>query len=388
MTHAGKSRLMAAGLIAPLILFLGLFFVWPLASIFVKSVSDPAVAQAFPQLNMAMDDWDGGAPTPAMQNALVADLRAGTDQSVIGDAVRRLNSQKSGFRSLFARTQRAVVGNDTPVSLIEIDDKWADPDYWLVMKQAMPPVTDRFLLASVDLQRTDQGITALPPEQAIHMPTLLRTFWVSAVVTVLCVIIGLPYAMLTVAASPKWRMTLLACAFLPMWTSILVRCVAWFIILQNNGVLSETLSLLGLNAIAAPLLFTRTGIIVAMTHVMLPFMVLSIYSVLITIPKSLMPAATSLGARPIRAFWHVLLPLSLPGITSGSILVFMSALGFYILPALIGGAGDQFASFLVSFYAIQQANWPMAAAVGMSLLIATIVLNAIYQRLSTRTERA
>lgn len=194
--------------------------------------------------------------------------------------------------------------------------------------------------------------------------------------------IGLPYAMLAASVSGGWRTFLLACVFIPMWTSILVRCTAWFIVMQNNGVLTDLMMAVGLTREAMPLLFTRTGVIVAMTHVMLPFMVLSIFSVIIAMPDRLMLAAASLGARPLPAFLHVMLPLAMPGIGAGALLVFMSSLGFYILPALLGGAKDQFVSFLVAFYAIQQANWAMAAALGVLLLVSTLVLNVVYQRLS------
>ena len=124
-----------------------------------------------------------------------------------------------------------------------------------------------------------------------------------------------------------------------------------------------------------------------MTHVLLPFMVLPVFSVLISIPKNLMPAAASLGAHPLRAFLRVLLPLSFRGLASGSLLVFMTAIGYYITPALIGGPSDQMISSVIAFYATGSANWGMAGALGLVLLAVTIVLYAVYGRLSAEDER-
>jgi putative spermidine/putrescine transport system permease protein len=174
---------------------------------------------------------------------------------------------------------------------------------------------------------------------------------------------------------------------LPLWTSLLVRTAAWFIILQEQGVINKVLEGLGLISGPLPLIFNRTGVIIAMTHVLLPFMVLPIYSVLISIPKNLMPAAASLGAHPIRAFLRVLLPLSLRGVASGALLVFMSAIGYYITPALIGGPGDQMISSVIAFYATGSANWSMAGALGLVLLVVTIALYTVYARLAAEDPR-
>jgi len=180
---------------------------------------------------------------------------------------------------------------------------------------------------------------------------------------------------------------LLAAVLLPLWTSLLVRTTAWYILLQDQGLINSALLALGLIGRPLPLLFNRTGVIIAMTHVLLPFMVLPIYSVLISIPRNLMPAAASLGAGPVRAFIYVLFPLTLRGIASGALLVFMAALGYYITPALIGGPKDQMISSVLAFYATGSANWGMAGALGIVLLAATLVLYGIYGRLSATNTR-
>jgi putative spermidine/putrescine transport system permease protein len=378
-------------LVAPLFLFICVFFVWPLATVLTQSVSDNAVLHILPETAKAAADWDGqSAPGSELQLALVTDLRNATNEQAVGDMVRRLNSAQSGFRTLMSKTMKAAAEQkEGPIDLLALDKKWAQPEYWKAISDALSPVTDRYLLASVDLTRNDAGsIVSQPPENTINRAIFARTFWISALVTICCMLLGYPYALLMTVATGWKKQLLLAAVLLPLWTSLLVRTAAWFILLQEKGLINEALQ--GLNIITSPLplIFNRTGVVIAMTHVQLPLMVLPIYSVLLTIPKNLMPAAASLGAHPIRAFLRVLLPLSFGGIAAGSLLVFMSAIGYYITPALIGGAGDQMISSFIAFYATESGNWGMASALGLVLLVVTIILYSVYDRLSIRQERS
>lgn len=320
-----------------------------------------------------------------MQMALMEDLKAVDDDQALGDMVRRLNSARSGFRTLMSKTTRAL--DDTanpPANLVSIDKRWEKPEFWLAIADALSPLTDRNLLAAVDLGRNSTGdIEHLPADQSVNRVILVRTFWIAALVTFACAGIGFPYAMIAASLTGWKRDLMLAAVLLPLWTSLLVRTAAWFILLQEKGLINDLLQTLGLINAPLPLIFNRTGVVIAMTHVLLPFMVLPIYSVLITIPKNLMPAAASLGAPPWRAFLRVLLPLSLRGLASGSLLVFISAIGYYITPALIGGPGDQMISSIIAFYAMGSANWGMAGALGVVLLVATLLLYSVYARLST-----
>jgi putative spermidine/putrescine transport system permease protein len=384
-------RLGHFALVLPLVLFLGVFFVWPLFSVLEQAVSDPTVSRHLPATAAASAAWDRKSAPPAeMQKALPRDLRAIDDDQVLGDLVRRLNSAQPGFRTLMRKTVTAARESDGDLDLAELDARWRDIAFWRAIAEATQPYTDRNLLAAIDLQRDPSGaVTAIPEGESANRAILLRTFLVAATVTLATCLIGLPYAML-VASSAGWRrQLLLAAVLLPLWTSLLVRTTAWYILLQDQGLINSTLSAAGVIAHPLPLLFNRTGVIIAMTHVLLPFMVLPIYSVLIAIPKNLVPAAASLGAGPIRAFVHVLLPLTLRGIASGSLLVFMAALGYYITPALIGGPKDQMISSVIAFYATGSANWGMAGALGIVLLAATLVLYGIYGRISAaNTARA
>jgi putative spermidine/putrescine transport system permease protein len=271
------------------------------------------------------------------------------------------------------------------VDLPAIDKRWGDIAYWRTIAGALSPYTDRNLLAAVDLVRnpTTGTIAAVPADEAANRIILGRTFWVSATVTLACVLIGLPYAMLAASFTGWRRQVLLGAVLLPLWTSLLVRTAAWYILLQDRGIINDTLQALHLIDGPLPLIFNRLGVVIAMTHVLLPFMVLPIYSVVIAIPRNLMPAAASLGANPIRAFIRVLLPLSLRGVASGALLVFMAAIGYYITPALIGGPKDQMISSVIAFYATGSANWGMAAALGIVLLVVTTALYVVYGWLSS-----
>ena len=221
---------------------------------------------------------------------MAADLRANEDRTVLGDAVRRLNAAVPGARSLVTGTYRAVRREEGPVDLVAIDPDWGDPAVWRGFARAMPPYTDRNLLAAVDLGRDASGeVVALAPSASANRVIMVRTFVIAASVTLLCAAIGLPYAMLIARAGGWVRAALLLAVLLPLWTSLLVRTAAWVVLLQNEGLINGALEAVGLIDAPLPLIFNRAGVVIAMTHVLLPFMVLPIYSVLLTVPPALMP---------------------------------------------------------------------------------------------------
>jgi putative spermidine/putrescine transport system permease protein len=382
---SARQRGRAALLIAPLVIFLGVFFLWPLWLMVDVSIRNDAIGGAFPRTSDLIGSWDGEAmPDAEIQAALVEDLRE-TPQSTLGAAVRTLNSQVSGFRTLMGRTANAARDLEAgqTLDLAEVDDRWAEPRFWQAIQISVAPYTDRNLLAALDLERSDTGeIEQMAASVSANRLIIWRTFAIAGSVTLLCALIGLPYAMLAASVTGWKRNALLLAVLLPLWTSLLVRTAAWFILLQNEGIINNTLIGFGWIDGPLPLIFNRLGVVIAMTHVLLPFMVLPIFSVVSAIPKNLMPAAASLGARPLRAFWRVLLPLSMPGLLAGSLLVFMVAIGYYITPALVGGPNDQMISSVIAFYALQTANWGMAGALGILLLAVTTVLYMVYGRLS------
>ena len=222
---------------------------------------------------------------------------------------------------------------------------------------------------------------AVPPDQAIYLGIFLRTFWISFVVTALCLLLGYPLAYKLASLPARISNLLLILVLLPFWTSLLVRTGAWVVLLQREGVVNDVLIALGLTSEPLQLVYNRFGVFVAMTHILLPFMVLPLYSVMRGIPPQYMRAAASLGARPLRAFLRVYLPQTVPGIGAGCLLVFILAIGYYITPALIGGINDQMVSYFVAFFTNQTVNWGMASALGTVLLIVTLLLFALYARL-------
>ena len=383
-------RLRSLLLLAPLLAFMICFFAAPLVTMMTSAVSDPVATNALPRTARALKRWDHGAvPTRSQQAAFVADIRALTNDEQFGDLVRRLNSAQSGFRSLLGKTRRILGTSAGDVDLAAIDPRWSEVSYWTTISDAVASRwTDKNLLAAVDLERNAAGdIAAMPEGASANRLILIRTFVTAAIVTIACIAIGLPFAMVAASVQGWRRQLLLGAVLLPLWTSLLVRTAAWYIVLQDNGLINATLKALGVISDPIPLMFNRLGVVIAMTHVLLPFMVLPIFSVLIAIPKNLMPAAASLGAHPLRAFLHVLLPLAMRGVVSGSLLVFMAALGYYITPALIGGANDQMISSVIAYYATAAANWSMAGALGLVLLAMTILLYAVYIRLASEEEQ-
>jgi putative spermidine/putrescine transport system permease protein len=221
----------------------------------------------------------------------------------------------------------------------------------------------------------------MPTEQAIYRDVLWRTFGTSAVVTIASLLLGFPVAYLIANLPASRAGPLLALVLLPFWTPILVRTAAWVVLLQNEGLVNGALVALGLLDAPVQLVYNRIGVYVAMTHVLLPFMILPLYSVMRTIPPAYMRAAQSLGAPPAEAFVRVYLPQAMPGIAAGCLLTFILAIGYYITPALIGGAGDQMVAYFIAFNVTDTGNWGLAAALGAVLLASTLILYVLYARL-------
>ena len=215
-THRDEIR--AFALVAPLFLFFAVLFIWPLWMMMAAAVQDDTVSRALPRTAAAMADWDGRAPlSDEMRTAFSQDLRGSDDQEIFGNAVRRLNSDLSGFRSLLTRSRSAVrdAAPDTPIDLAAIDPRWGEPRYWAVIKAAMPRYTDRNLLAAIDLKRDDQSgaIVAEAADASANRQIMLRTLIVAGLVTALCAAIGLPYAILA-ASVTGWKRSVLLLAVL------------------------------------------------------------------------------------------------------------------------------------------------------------------------------
>jgi putative spermidine/putrescine transport system permease protein len=380
-------------LVLPLFLFSAGIFVVPIALMLLRSVQDPDLAKAFPQTAIELSRWDGqGLPGPEAMGIFIAELRDARGTDRISFAANRLNTDISGFRSMLLRTVRMLPraeGGDAAEALRRIDARWGERSTWVAMRRAAGPYTDYFLLAAVDLQRDDDGvIVGVPVERAAFVTVFLRTLWVSALVTGFCLLLGYPLAYLLASLPAKYANPLLVLVLIPFWTSVLVRTTAWIVLLQRDGLVNGMLQRIGLIEQPMSLIYNRTGVLIAMVHVLLPLMILPLYSVMKGIGPAPMRAAMSLGARPFEAFLRVYLPQSRAGIAAGCLLVFISALGYYVTPELIGGGGDQMISYFIAFYTNRTTNWGLAGALSLILLLATGLLYIAYARLNRDTRAA
>jgi putative spermidine/putrescine transport system permease protein len=379
-------RLQAAALVAPLVLYLVVLFLLPIAGMLWRSVDNPELREVMPQTAALIRSWDGeGLPDEPVFAAFAKELRQAYQDKTLAVAAKRLAYEVAGFRSLMFSTARKLpeeAENSWRDTLIERDPRWGETLTWAVIQRAAAPWTPIYLLAALDRQMDARGaIVPAPRAQAIYIDILVRTFWIGFVVTALCLLLGYPLAYKLASLPARISNLLLILVLLPFWTSLLVRTGAWVVLLQREGVINDLLLALGLVSEPLQLVYNRFGVYVAMTHILLPFMVLPLYSVMRGIPPQYMRAAASLGAGPVRAFLRVYLPQTVPGIAAGCLLVFILAIGYYITPALVGGANDQMVSYFVAFFTNQTINWGMASALGTVLLIATLVLFALYTRL-------
>ena len=378
------NRLKAQALILPLVLFLLLIFLLPIVMLLYKSVGNPEVVGSMPRTVEAIAQWDGKAlPGEPVYQALTLDLTAARKNQTLGDLSKRLNMELAGYRSLISKTARALPFKSEPASYKEalesLDERWGDPAYWQTIRRNSSSLTPYYLLASLDHRIDDLGeLAAATPDQAIYLDIFARTFWMGLVITAICLLLAYPLAYLLANLPSRQSNLLMILVLLPFWTSILVRVAAWIVLLQSGGLINS--ALIGLGVIDKPLelVFNRTGVYIAMVHIMLPFMILPIYSVMKGISPTYMRAAISLGCHPFASFWRVYFPQTLAGVGAGCLLVFILAIGYYITPALLGSPADQMVSYFVAFYTNTSINWGMATALGGLLLLATLVLYVVY----------
>ncbi len=381
-------RMRAALLVLPLLVFIGVTFLAPLANMLVRSVHDPVVADALPDTLERLRAWDGrGLPDEAVYEALAVELLAAREDRTLGQVATRINRVQSGLRSVLTRSARRlrnIEAGPWREAMTGIHAAWGDKETWLALREAGDRYTARHYLNALDLQRDSGGsIVRQPEDRRIYITLFWRTLLVSLGVTALCLLIGYPVARLIAHAPPRRAYLLLLLVLVPFWTSLLVRTTSWIVLLQNQGVLNDIFVFLGLIADDGriAMIYNMTGTFVAMTHVLLPFMVLPLYSVMSAIPRVQESAAESLGATPWQSFWRVYWPQTLPGVGAGCLLVFILAIGYYITPALVGGSSGQLISNMIAFHMQTSLNWSLAAALGGILLICVAGLYVLYDRL-------
>ena len=252
------------------------------------------------------------------------------------------------------------------------------------MKLTSQNLTPAFYAAALDGKYTvDRGFVRQNENRQIYLTLFWRTVMISVTVMGLCLLLGYPVAYLLATLPLKSSNLLMIMVLLPFWTSLLVRTTAWIAILQSQGVINDLLVFMGVTSDDArfSLIYNMTGTIVAMTHILLPFMILPLYSVMKTIPPSYMRAARSLGATPTTAFIKIYMPQTIPGVGAGGLLVFILAIGYYITPALVGGASGTLISNQIAFHMKSTLDWSFASAMGLMLLSGVLVIYWLYNKI-------
>ncbi|MDA9436926.1 ABC transporter permease [Bradyrhizobium sp. CCBAU 51627] len=381
-----RRKLRAFALAVPLLLFILITFIFPIARMMFDAVHDNTLLKLMPQTAAALSAWDGkDLPSEGAYAALAADLKHAWAQKTAGAIGKRINFELPGAASQVASSSREANALSTgpyKAALIEINPLWAQPEVWAVLKRGGSSYTPSYLLRSVDYQYgPDSQIVALPTDSAIFRDVFLRTFGISIGVTAITLLLGFPLAYLLATLPSRVSNLLMMLVVLPFWTSLLVRTTAWVVLLQSNGVVNDVLMTLHIISQPAELIFNRVGTIVAMTHIQLPLTLLPIYSVMKTISPNYVRAARSLGAGPFYGFWKVYFPQTIPGIAAGCLLTFILCLGYYLTPALVGGPSDQMIAYFIARYTNEELNWGMASALGAILLTATLLLYYVYNKL-------
>ncbi|NIY80067.1 ABC transporter permease [Celeribacter sp. HF31] len=381
-----RAKRRAFFLVLPLLLFILISFAVPIGQMLQRSVYNDQFSKSVP----ALTEWfaenpKGTAPDEAAFAALASDLVLMKETRAAGDAGTRINYVVSGTRSMFTKAARGADKLEPPymAAMLELDEDWDDPLVWNAMRSAASPWTFDFYTIAFDLERDADGkLTKVDENQRIYFRLFIKTFLIAGVITAICLVLAFPIAHLLATLPMAKANLLMILVLLPFWTSLLVRTTSWIVLLQGQGVINDIFVALGILGDDGRLqmIYNQTGTIIAMVHILLPFMVLPLYSVMRVIPVSYTRAARSLGATSWTTFRRIYLPQTIPGIGAGVLLVFILAVGYYITPALVGGADGQLFSNMVQFH-MTKANWSMAAALATMLLVGVLVLYWLYDRL-------
>src|SRR5690554_2964670 len=384
-----RRRVLALALVAPLLLFIFFSFVAPIASMLYRSVYSPDVVELIPDTVAALASWEQNAqPGPDVLTAMATELNQLATERKAGVLAAAVNRAWPGASSLINATARKMRKHDNTTLretgaqlLIDADSRWEQIGLWRAIHQVGRVYTDTHYLTALDLERNTNNEIQSRESARIYIQLYSKTLILALTITLLCVVLGYPLAYYLAHAPRTTAGILMVFVLLPFWTSLLVRTTAWIALLQTNGVVNSTLLWAGLISQPLEILYTRYATIIAMTHILLPFMILPLYSVMKSIDPSYVRAALSMGSRPFSAFLRIYLPLSLPGLSAGTLLVFIISVGYYITPALVGGTDGQMISNLIAFHMQQSSNWGLAAALGTLLLVLILTLYWVYDRL-------
>jgi len=355
----------------------------------LRSIDNASIPASLPNTMQALASWKGEeTPGESVFRAAYQDLLTAGKTKTHGRLAGRLNYDYSGARSLIAKTVRRIdrIDPQAPIkpAFLNIHKDWNDVRFWRVVARNSSAYTGKHYLESLDLEYDEQGgIVARDENHSVNLPLFGRTLLLSAFITLFTAMLGYPVALLLGNQPLRRSNLLMILVLLPFWTSLLVRTSAWIVILQSNGVLNDLLVWMGVieNENRVQMIYNTTGTLVAMTHILLPFMVLPLYAVMKTIPGQYTNAARSLGATAFTAFRKVYFPLTLPGLGAGAALVFILSVGYYITPALVGGQSGRFITNKIAYHMNTSLNWGLAAALSTLLLLVVTVCYLVYNRL-------
>ena len=384
-----RRRTTAFLLAAPLLFFIIFTYIIPIFQMLGRSIDNVEMHNFLTKTHDVIQEWDGTQmPNEDVTSTFYYELKVAVENKYHGKIATRLNYEKGGFTSLIKKTARKLDdfnenGNFLD-QFIDVHKKWGDIEYWLALKRGTDKYHYRKYLMAFDFQeKFDGSIERIPEKKRINVILWLRTIFVAVGVTFCCFVLAFPTAHLLSVLPTRYSNLFMICVLLPFWTSLLVRTSSWMVLLQKQGVVNDTLVSLGIIADESrlELMYNMTGTFIAMTQILLPFMVLPLYSVMKTISPSLMRAATSMGATPFHAFRKIYFPLTYPGISAGSILVFVLAIGYYITPALVGGAKGILISNRIAYHMQQSLDWSLATAMAAVLLIAVLIVYWLYNKI-------
>ena len=386
-----KNKIKAFLLVSPLLLFLLITYIFPIGEMFTRSIDDRMITNMLPKTFKSMESWDGKElPPEEVFASFLADFRILAEKKEHGKLGQRLNKEKNGFttilKKLFRQIQRNKIDENGSFKdqITSLHKRFNNIEYWRAIKRTAPPYTMAKYLKGMDLFIDENGgIAQVEEDRRIHRILWLRTLEIAFFVTVFCFLMGYPIAHLLATLPMKYSNLLMICVLLPFWTSLLVRTASWMILLQQQGIVNDFFVMIGLvsDDNRPEMMYNKVGTYVAMTQILLPFMVLPLYSVMKTISPSLMRAGKSLGGTPFVAFWKVYFPLTIPGIGAGCLLVFILAIGYYITPALVGGASGTLISNQIAYHMKSTLDWSFASAMGLMLLTGVLVVYWIYNKL-------
>ena len=386
-----KNKIKAFLLVCPLLLFLIITYVFPIGEMFTRSIDDKMITKMLPNTFKSMESWDGQEmPEEEVFKNFYIDFKKLVENKEHGKLAQRLNKEKNGFntilKKLFRQIQRNKIDENGSFKeqITSLHKRFNDVEYWRAIKRTAPPYTMAKYLKGMDLFIDENGgIAQVEEDRRIHRILWLRTLEIAFFVTVFCFLMGYPIAHLLATLPMKYSNLLMICVLLPFWTSLLVRTASWMILLQQQGIVNDFFVMIGLvsDDNRPEMMYNKVGTYVAMTQILLPFMVLPLYSVMKTISPSLMRAGKSLGGTPFVAFWKVYFPLTIPGIGAGCLLVFILAIGYYITPALVGGASGTLISNQIAYHMKTTLDWSFASAMGLMLLTGVLVVYWIYNKL-------